>query len=271
VLAAEADHRLRATQEQLRDVLGACVQLSPGYRRLLQMALEGLKLLEQHLDQLDKEISVLLNQHQEAVQRLAEVPGLGVDSAHQIIAEIGAAAAVFPSGKNLSSWVGVCPGDEQSAAVSKSTRSPKRNRNLRRILNQAAHAAIKVKGKLLKLSSQANIRKQEWTAAGFPLVCAETLAYGLENATFGAQPLGDWELPAQIIEAVSTHHRPEHSQSELAALICVAEDLMALASQTNSADLVPALRRTAACVTIESHPTELDEFVRDSSIRRESA
>ena len=151
VLAALADHRLRATQEQLRDVLGACVQLSPVYRRLLQMALEELKLLEQHLDQLDKEISVLLNQHQEAVQRLAEVPGLGVDSAHQIIAEIGAAAAVFPSAKNLSSWVGVCPGDEQSAAVSKSTRSPKGNRNLRRILNQAAHAAVKVKGSIFEV------------------------------------------------------------------------------------------------------------------------
>jgi hypothetical protein len=36
-------------------------------------------------------------EHQDAVQRLAEVPGLGVDSAHQIIAEVGAAAAAFPS------------------------------------------------------------------------------------------------------------------------------------------------------------------------------
>jgi hypothetical protein len=34
----------------------------------------------------------LLSQHQDAVQRLAEVPGLGVDSAQQIIAEAGAMA-----------------------------------------------------------------------------------------------------------------------------------------------------------------------------------
>ena len=38
----------------------------------------------------------LLTAHHDAVQRLAEVPGLGVDSAQQIIAEVGATAATFP-------------------------------------------------------------------------------------------------------------------------------------------------------------------------------
>jgi transposase len=37
------------------------------------------------------------------VKRLAEVPGLGVDSAQQIVAEIGAKAATFASAKQLSS------------------------------------------------------------------------------------------------------------------------------------------------------------------------
>ena len=34
-----------------------------------------------------------------AFNKLAAVPGLGVDSAQQIIAEVGASAAVFPSAK----------------------------------------------------------------------------------------------------------------------------------------------------------------------------
>jgi phospholipase C len=59
-----------------------------------------------------------------AVQRLAEVPGLGVDSAQQIIAEVGPTAATFPSEKQLSSWVGACPGDDESAGVNYSHRSP---------------------------------------------------------------------------------------------------------------------------------------------------
>ena len=55
---------------------------------------------------------------QPAVTRLAHTPGLGVDSAQQIIAEVGPQAASFDSSGQLASWVGCCPGREQSAAVS---------------------------------------------------------------------------------------------------------------------------------------------------------
>ena len=93
----------------------------------------------------------MLSQHQPAVQRLAEVPGLGVDSAQQIIAEVGATAATFPSPKHLASWVGACPGDEESAGVNYSHRSPNGNRQMRRVLNQAANAAVKTKGSIFEL------------------------------------------------------------------------------------------------------------------------
>jgi len=150
-LAALADERLRATPEQLCDVLGACTDLKPVYRRLLKMALEQVQFLEQHIGQLDQEMASLLSQHADAVQRLAEVPGLGVDSAQQIIAEVGPTAATFPSEKCLSSWVGACPGNEKSAGVNYSPRSPKGNRHMRRILNQAANAAVKHKGSIFEI------------------------------------------------------------------------------------------------------------------------
>ena len=98
-----------------------------------------------------KEIAALLRQHEDAVQRLAEVPGLGVDSAQQIIAEVGATAATFASAQNLASWVGACPGDEESAEVSKSHRSPKGSRHMRRLLNQAANAAVRTKGSIFQI------------------------------------------------------------------------------------------------------------------------
>jgi len=82
------------------------------------------------------------------------VPGLGPDSAQQIIAEVGPAAAVFPTAKNFASWVGVCPGDDISAGEPHSTKSPKGNRNVRRILNQAAHAAVKAKGSIFEVMFQ---------------------------------------------------------------------------------------------------------------------
>ena len=150
-LAALADQKLRATPEQLCDALGACTDLKPVYRRLLKMALEQLQLLEQQIAQLDQELATLLHPHQDAVQRLAEVPGLGVDSAQQIIAEVGPTAATFPSGQQLASWVGTCPGDEESAGVNYSHRSPKGNRHMRRILNQTANAAARSKGSIFEI------------------------------------------------------------------------------------------------------------------------
>jgi transposase len=153
-LAALGDRRLRAPSEQLCDALGACRNLHPVYRRLLRMTLEELRLLEDQISELDQQMASLLSAHQDAVMRLAEVPGLGVDSAQQIIAEVGASAAIFPSAKHLSSWVGVCPGNSESAGVNHSHRSPKGNCQMRRVLNQAANAAVKTKGSIFELVFQ---------------------------------------------------------------------------------------------------------------------
>ena len=150
-LAALADQRLRATPDQLRDVFGACADLHPVYRRLVKLTLEELRVIEDHLAQLDQQMADLLGQHHDAVHRLAEVPGLGVDSAQQIIAEVGAAAATFPSSKHLASWMGACPGSEESAGTNYSHRCPKGNRQMRRVLNQAANAAVKAKGTIFAL------------------------------------------------------------------------------------------------------------------------
>jgi transposase len=150
-LAALGSSRLHATPEQLADVLGACTDMHPVHRHLVKMILEELRLLEQHISELDQEMANLLAGHEEAVKRLAEIPGLGVDSAQQIIAEVGPQAATFPSPKHLASWVGTCPGEEESAGVNYSHRSPKGNRQMRRLLNQSANAAVKTKGSIFEL------------------------------------------------------------------------------------------------------------------------
>jgi transposase len=150
-LASLADQRLRATAAQLCDAFSACTSLNPVYRRLVKLTLEELRLIEDHLAQLDHQMAQLLAQHHDAVQRLAEVPGLGADSAQQIIAEVGATAATFPSPKHLASWMGACPGSEESAGVNYSHRCPKGNRQMRRVLNQAANAAVKAKGTIFAI------------------------------------------------------------------------------------------------------------------------
>ena len=46
----------------------------------------------------------------------------------------------------FTSWVGTCPGKQESAEENSSSRSAKGNKYMRRMLNQAAHAAARGKG-----------------------------------------------------------------------------------------------------------------------------
>jgi hypothetical protein len=47
--------------------------------------------------------------------------------------------------------MGACPGNEESAGVNYSHRGPKGNRQMRRVLNQAANAAVKAKGTIFAI------------------------------------------------------------------------------------------------------------------------
>src|SRR5215471_2283701 len=149
-LAAMADPNLRATAERLRDALHAAATLSALHRQILRLFLKRLELMEEQIEVLDKSIGEALHNYHAAVLRLAEVPGFGIDSAQQVIAEIGPTAATFPSAEQLSSWVGTCPGREESAEVSKNNRSPKGNKMMRRVLNQVANAAVKTNGSIFQ-------------------------------------------------------------------------------------------------------------------------
>jgi len=133
--------RLRATDAELTDALNG--QPQPLHRKLLRLYLQRLDLIEAQITELESMIAEAMKAHQDAIMRLAELPGLGVDSAQQIIAEIGPRASAFPSAAQLASWVGVCPGRQESAGESSSDRSAKGNRAMRRLLNQLAHAAVR--------------------------------------------------------------------------------------------------------------------------------
>ncbi|HET6181243.1 MAG TPA: transposase [Candidatus Sulfotelmatobacter sp.] len=140
---------MRCTEEQLVDGLTGRVQTM--HREMLALQLERLRLIDQPIAQLNSMIAQAMKAHQDAVIRLAEVPGLGVDSAQQIIAEVGAEASPFPAAAELTSWVGTCPGKDESAERNHSPGSAKGNKYLRQVLNQAAHAAVKKKGSYLQV------------------------------------------------------------------------------------------------------------------------
>jgi hypothetical protein len=100
------------------------------HRELLSLQLERLQLLDEQIAKLNGMIAQALKPQEEAVARLAEVPGFGVDSAQQVISEVGVRAKTFPSAAQLTSWVGTCPGKEESAEENHNSRSAKGNRYL---------------------------------------------------------------------------------------------------------------------------------------------
>lgn len=167
-LALLGSDRLRASSAELQQALSG--QLHPVHRQVLQLQLQRLHLLEKQIAALEAAIAKTLRAHQEALARLCELPGLGVDSAHQIVAEVGPTAMAFPSAAHLASWVGVCPGREESAGQSRSNRSPKGNRPMRRLLNQLAWAAVKAKGShfeavFRRLVPRLGVKKAIWAIA----------------------------------------------------------------------------------------------------------
>ena len=162
-LAALADRRLRASSTELQDAVSGTVH--PLHRQLLTLALARLELIETQMEAMDQLIATALTAHQAAITRLAELPGLGVDSAQQILAEIGPTAAAFPSASQLASWVGVCPGRQESAGESSSNRSAKGNRTLRRLLTQLARAAVRKEGTHLQLVFRRLVARMHYNRA----------------------------------------------------------------------------------------------------------
>jgi transposase len=130
-LALLGDDRLKCTEEQLVDALTGRPQ--PMHRPMLGLQLERLQLIDGQMAKLNGLIAQAMKPRQDAVIRLAEVPGLGVDWAQQVIAEVGVKASTFTSASEFASWVGTCPGKDESAEENRSSRCAKGNQYLRRV------------------------------------------------------------------------------------------------------------------------------------------
>ena len=143
-LATLGDQHLKCGREALVDALTGC--MGKIHCQLLTQHLNRIELIDRQIDELNKLAAAQMRQHQDAVTRLIEIPGIGAEAAQELIAEIGPEAAAFPSAPQLASWIGVCPGSSESAGENHSGRCAKGNRFLRRLLCQAAQAAVRTKG-----------------------------------------------------------------------------------------------------------------------------
>lgn len=148
VLAELADGRLRAGRKDLEAALTG--RLQRHHRFLLGELLAQLRQLEEATERVSAELGTRLTAHEAALLRLDTIPGINRHTAEVILAEIGWDMQRFPSAGHLASWVGLCPGNRESGGKRLSGAIRKGNGWLRRVLFQAAHAAVKQRGTHLR-------------------------------------------------------------------------------------------------------------------------
>lgn len=111
----------------------------------LRECLQHMDELEAHKKNVEEEVLRLAEPHSVQLSLIRTVPGLSGDpmTAITILSEIGADMSVFPTAKNLVSWAGCCPRNDQSGGKVKSTRISRAGAYLKPILVQVANAVVK--------------------------------------------------------------------------------------------------------------------------------
>ena len=141
-------------QGRLRDKLPALERALAGsigahQRFLLARQLAHLDFLDASIAEVSTEIAAQLRPCEEAMERLATIPGIGRRTAEILLAEIGADMSRFPTSGHLASWAGMCPGNDESAGKRRSGKTRKGSPWLRSALIEAARAAGRSKGTYL--------------------------------------------------------------------------------------------------------------------------
>jgi len=148
-MADLAEGRWRGKIPQLRLALEGHV--TAHHRFVLERLLAHLDFLDHEEQLLDEEIArreaELLPR--DDAKRLDAIPGVNVTTIQNVIAEIGPDMSVFPDEHHLSSWTGICPGNEESAGRRLRSATRHGNRWLRRALTEAAWAASHAKDSYL--------------------------------------------------------------------------------------------------------------------------
>lgn len=155
VLAAMARGRMKIKYSALVEALTG--RFDAHHAELARMLLEGIDALDERIALLGTRIEALiaeLDQHEDddaprggrgpdAIERLAEIPGLQVRGAQIILGEIGMDMARFPTANHLTSWAKLTPRTIQSGPRSRGGKTGKGNPYLKGILGEAAAAAAK--------------------------------------------------------------------------------------------------------------------------------
>src|SRR6266568_1850630 len=139
LLASLAKGRLREKRTELEAALLG--RIEPHHRLLIIELLAHVDYLDESIERLSAEIGDRLRPFDEDQRLVDTIPGVNTKTAQVLLAEAGTDISRFPTDRHLSSWAGICPGQNESAGKRHSGKTRKGNRWLRHALTEAAPAA----------------------------------------------------------------------------------------------------------------------------------
>jgi transposase len=146
VLAEMARGRLRNKIPDLALALSGRFNAHHGL--MCRLHLDRIDHLCTTIDRIETEVESMIVVYEVARRRLGTVPGIAERTSAAIISEIGVDMSWFPSGRHLASWIGLCPGNHESAGKRKTGKTRKGNPYLKSVFVEAAWAAVHTDGRL---------------------------------------------------------------------------------------------------------------------------
>jgi len=147
MLAELAKGRLRQKRAELEQALVG--RLQDHHRFLIAELLAHIDYLDESIERLDAQIGDRFRPFEADLELADTIPGINQRSAEVMLAEIGTDLSRFPTDRHISSWSGICPGNDESAGKRRSGKTRRGNRWLRQALVEAAHAASHTKNTYL--------------------------------------------------------------------------------------------------------------------------
>lgn len=150
--------RLRATRAELFEALQP-EELSPSHLFVLTEVMAHIEYLEVMMARFETKLLDGLKAWQPQLILLQTIPGIDTMGAAMLLVEIGPDMASFGNAQRLASWVGICPGNNESAGKRKSGKTRKGNAWARRLLCEFAQAAARSRCALKDKFATLTIRK----------------------------------------------------------------------------------------------------------------
>ena len=141
-VAPFVDRRCKQPIEEIQSAVDGSI--SPEQAVKLREILKHIGELEAHKANIEAEILHIAAPYTQLLDLIRTVPGFSSDpiTAIAVLSEIGPDMSVFPTAKNLVSWAGCCPRNDQSGGKRKSTRISRAGVYLKPLLVQVANGIV---------------------------------------------------------------------------------------------------------------------------------